>query len=199
MVSIVMKLLRSFLKLGFAVLMLVVASDPAMAQGRREAQNAEFGPVVQAYLGYLKAEQEVVDDRASRREVSSAYYRRNLNRIRALRSSAIRIARETGNDYLPELEAVTRDEFKNIFDPLPKQENLRAGAVINNTFRFLSTVRAGENFFIFARLDVYEQAELMKQKDGRAGTSATNLRSSSAQTNNSSSEEAIRPRRAGAP
>ncbi|HKY45689.1 MAG TPA: hypothetical protein VJM50_21545, partial [Pyrinomonadaceae bacterium] len=33
----------------------------------------EFGPVVRAYLGYLKNEQEVVDDRASRHEVSASY------------------------------------------------------------------------------------------------------------------------------
>src|SRR5262245_59691750 len=65
----------------------------------------EFGPVVRAYLGYLKAEQEVVDDRVSRREVSSSYYRRNSNRIKALRQMAIRLARQTHNDYLPELEA----------------------------------------------------------------------------------------------
>ena len=71
-------------------------------------QEEEFGPVVRAYLGYLRNEQEVVDDRASRREVSAAYYRHNSNRIRALRQIAIRIARETQNDYLPELEAVSR-------------------------------------------------------------------------------------------
>ena len=29
--------------------------------------DEEFGPVVRAYLGYLRNEQEVVDDRASRR------------------------------------------------------------------------------------------------------------------------------------
>lgn len=36
---------------------------------RARAQDSEFGPVVRAYLGYLRNEQEVVDDRASRREV----------------------------------------------------------------------------------------------------------------------------------
>src|SRR6185503_16312050 len=71
----------------------------------------EFGPVVRAYLGYLKNEQEVVDDRASRREISSNYYRRNSNRIKALRQMAVRLARESHNDYLPELEAVAADEF----------------------------------------------------------------------------------------
>src|SRR5688572_32501489 len=56
------------------------------------------GPVVRAYLGYLKNEQEVVDDRASRHEVSAGYYRRNSNRIKALRQMAIRLARQTQNE-----------------------------------------------------------------------------------------------------
>ncbi|MCA1557581.1 MAG: hypothetical protein LC731_03460, partial [Acidobacteria bacterium] len=34
------------------------------------SEEEEFGPVVRAYLGYLKDEQEVVDDRVSRREIS---------------------------------------------------------------------------------------------------------------------------------
>src|ERR1044072_2832655 len=66
----------------------------------------EFGPVVRAYLGYLRNEEEVLYDRASRRDVSTNYYRHNSNRIKALRQMAVRLARETHNDYLPELEAV---------------------------------------------------------------------------------------------
>ena len=54
----------------------------------------------------------IVDDRASRREVSPAYYRHNSNRILALRQVAVRIARETQNDYLPELEAVSKEELR---------------------------------------------------------------------------------------
>ena len=121
----------------------------------------EFGPVVRAYLGYLKNEQEVVDDRVSRREVSSSYYRRNSNRIRALRQMAIRLARQTHNDYLPELEAVAGDEMRLLFGSQPPQPaQLKAGEVLRNTFRFLGVVRAGETFYLFARLDPYEQAEL---------------------------------------
>jgi hypothetical protein len=117
--------------------------------------------VVRAYLGYLKNEQEVVDDRVSRREVSANYYRRNSNRIRALRQMAIRLARETHNDYLPELEAVSGDEMNILFGSNPPQvTSLRAGEILRNTFRFLGTVRSGETFYLFARLDPYEQAEL---------------------------------------
>ncbi|HJX91030.1 MAG TPA: hypothetical protein VJ372_11070 [Pyrinomonadaceae bacterium] len=113
-----------------------------------------------AYLGYLRNEQEVVDDRASRREISSNYYRRNSNRIKALRQMAIRLARETNNDYLPELEAVAVDEFGLLFERPRPASSFKVGEVVNNTFRFLGSVRTGEIFYLFARLDPYEQAEL---------------------------------------
>jgi hypothetical protein len=141
-------------------------SLPASLQATQTAQysDEEFGPVVRAYLGYLRNEQEVVDDRASRREVSATYYRHNSNRIKALRQMAIRLARETHNDYLPELEAVSADEMGLLFGSQPPQAaRLRAGEVLKNTFRFLGVVRAGESFYLFARLDPYEQAELTEK------------------------------------
>jgi hypothetical protein len=131
-------------------------------QGRGDEE--QFGPVVRAYLGYLRNEQEVVDDRVSRHEVSQAYYRRNSNRIRALRQMAVRIARESRNDYLPELEAVARDEMGLLFERPPRPETLREGEVLRRTFRFLGVVRAGESFYVFARLDPYEQSELSERE-----------------------------------
>jgi hypothetical protein len=126
--------------------------------------DEEFGPVVRAYLGYLKNEQEVVDDRVSRREVSASYYRHNSNRIKALRQMAIRLARETHNDYLPELEAVSADEMGMLFGSNPPQgARLKIGEVLRNTFRYLGPVRVGETFYLFARLDPYEQAELAEK------------------------------------
>ena len=143
------------------VLLACCALTSANANQGPRADADEFGPVVRAYLGYLKNEQEVVDDRASRREVSTSYYRHNSNRIRALRQMAIKLARETHNDYLPELEAVSADEMGLLFGSnAPQPARLKAGEVLRNTFRFLGVVRAGETFYLFARLDPYEQAEL---------------------------------------
>jgi len=137
------------------------AFTSVQAKPTHQRSDDEFGPVVRAYLGYLKSEQEVVDDRVSRREVSSNYYRRNSNRIKALRQMAIRLARESHNDYLPELEAVSGDEMNMLFGSNPPQPaNLEAGEILRNTFRFLGVVRAGETFYLFARLDPYEQSEL---------------------------------------
>ncbi len=147
---------------GFlGVLILVTAALSASSQTIRE--DEPFGPVVRAYLGYLRNEQEVVDDRVSRHEVNATYYRRNSNRIRALRQMAMHIARETQNDYLPELEAVAGDELGLLFERPPHFQALRIGEVVQTNFRYLGLVHSGEAFYLFARLDPYEQSELMEK------------------------------------
>jgi hypothetical protein len=157
--------------------MLVCVASAGTAAAQRAntaaADEAEFGPVVRTYLGYLRAEQEVVDDRASRREIDQTYFRRNSNRIRALRQMAVRIARETQNDFLPELYAVTRDELGTLFDPEPQPSEFRVGEIVNNTFRYLGTVRVAEPFYLFARLDIYEQAELSQKGQAQPAPDAT--------------------------
>ena len=155
------------LKRGLPALALVAflgCTSVHASQAANSYDDDEFGPVVRAYLGYLKNEQEVVDDRVSRREVSSVYYRHNSNRIKALRQMAIRLARQTHNDYLPELEAVSLGEMSLLFGSTPPQPaKLKVGEVLRNTFRFLGVVRAGETFYLFARLDPYEQADLAQE------------------------------------
>jgi hypothetical protein len=151
----------------WSVILVCFAGTGVVRAQRAHDDSSEFGPVVRAFLGYLKNEQEVVDDRASRREITRNYYIRNSNRIRALRQMAIRIARETQNDYLPELEAAAGDELGSIFENPPQTASLRIGEVYSNTFRFLGTVRSGDLFYVFARLDPYEQADLMESEKGK--------------------------------
>lgn len=161
-----------FVVVGF--LFILMTAPAALCQKHGDEQ---YGPVIRGYLGYLKNEQDVVDDRVSRREVNAAYYRRNSNRIKALRQMAIRLADETQNDYLPELEAVAADEFGLLFEHRPRYETMRIGEVYNTTFRYLGSVRAGETFYIFARLDPYEQAELREQLNSHktSNSNATDL------------------------
>lgn len=157
----------SLLRLLFLAFALCAASSIVFAQKSRHAHasaDEEFGPNVRAYLGYLRDEQEVVDDRVSRREIKREYYAHNSNRIYALRQMAIRIARESNNDYLPELEAVSQPEFEQLFESPPNPSELQAGTTLEYKFKFLGTVAArGERFYLFARLDPYEQAEERKK------------------------------------
>ena len=193
--------------LGLLALCLFILTAGASAQTRRGARATveEFGPNVRAYLGYLRNEQEVVDDRASRREIDRRYYVHNSNRIQALRQMALRIARESGNDYLPELEAVSQDEFSQFFEePLPKPDELLEGAVLEFKFRYLGTVTTkAEKFYVFARLDPYEQSELRKKDEARqptaANASAPPAVNAAAQPTAPGADTAVRPRRAVAP
>lgn len=152
----------------FFLSIIVVLTFSLLAVAQRQS-GGDFGPVMTAYLGYLNNEQEVVDDRASRREISPAYYRRNSNRIQALRQMATRLVRQTENDYVPELEAVTVDELGTIFEHPPRPTMFRPNEVIANKFRYLGTLHTGDTFYLFARLDPYEQAELL-QRDSKAKT-----------------------------
>jgi hypothetical protein len=155
-----------------AILFVVVSVCPVWAH-QKQSSDDEFGPVVRAYLGYLRDEQEVVDDRVSRHEISATYYRRNSNRIRALRQMAIRLARESHNDYLPELEAVAANELSLLFEHPPVPASLKTGDVIANKFRYLGPVRSGEIFYLFARLDIYEQSELNEKSSSNSGQTKT--------------------------
>jgi hypothetical protein len=76
---------------------------------------------------------------------------------------AMRLVRESENDYVPELEAVTVDELRTIFEYPPKPALFRPNEVIANKFRYLGAVRVGDTFYLFARLDPYEQAELLQR------------------------------------
>ena len=164
----------AFSRLVLAGLLLVAPGLLAAARGQSNGGNgSNFGPVMRAYLGYLTNEQEVVDDRNSRREISAVYYRRNLNRIRALRQMAIKLVRDSGNDYVPELEAVAVDELRTLFEKPPNPTTFRPHEILANKFRFLGVARTGEVFYLFARLDPYEQAELMQKQSADASRSGS--------------------------
>jgi hypothetical protein len=164
--------IRRLLRFSLMTWFILLSGFVVSVSAQTAAKDGEFGPVVRAYLGYLRNEQEVVDDRASRHEVSPVYYRRNSNRIRALRQMAIQIAEESQNDYLPELEAVAGNELGLLFERPPRLQTLRVGEVVKTTFRYLGAVRSGDVFYLFARLDPYEQADLMQQGNHAADTAS---------------------------
>jgi hypothetical protein len=161
--------LSGSVRLALSIFILLILAGAALGQRQ---PDQDFGPVVSAYLGYLNNEQEVVDDRASRREITPGYYRRNSNRIHALRQTAVRLVRQSGNDYVPELEAVTADEFRTIFERPPQPIALRVNEVFGNKFRFLGSIHTGETFYVFARLDPYEQADLIQRTPKTSASSS---------------------------
>jgi hypothetical protein len=99
--------------------------------------------------------------------------------------------RQSGNDYVPELEAVTIDEFRTIFERPPQPASLRQNEIFGNKFRYLGSTHMGETFYVFARLDPYEQADLIQ----RGPKSSAAMAGSGA--GSSSIESSTRARRVG--
>jgi hypothetical protein len=192
--------LTGFARLVLAVFFLFALS--AMALGQRSnassinESSSDFGPVMRAYLGYLGNEQEVVDDRNSRREITATYYRRNSNRIRVLRMMAIRLVRQTGNDYVPELEAVTQDEFGTLFERPPRPTAFHSNEILDNKFRYLGEIHSGEAFYLFARLDPYEQADLIQRQAKQPDVPAAGATGNKTAAGQRIGDNATRPRRA---
>jgi hypothetical protein len=196
-----MRVLRAegrLLRLLAVAFALCAASSATFAQhARRAHEDEEFGPNVRAYLGYLRNEQEVVDDRASRQEIRREYYLHNSNRIYALKQMALRIARENKSDYLPELEAVSQPELDQLFESPPKAADLQVGTTLEYKFKFLGAIAArGERFYLFARLDPYEQAE--ERKKASAAAPQPNAHAATASPSPTPSANA-RPRRVTSP
>jgi hypothetical protein len=109
---------------------------------------------------------------------------------------AVRLARESDTDYLPELVAVVPEEFDQLFEqPLPDPAELSAGETRDFKFRYLGPVAVGrQKFHVFARLDPYEQAELRKQHEAKnqTGTHAP-------PAPQPSPDDGVRPRRVSEP
>ena len=190
--------LSALSRLLFACSILLAPGLLAGAEGQsNDANGSTFGPVMRAYLGYLSNEQEVVDDRNSRREISAVYYRRNSNRIRALRQMAIKLVRDSGNDYVPELEAVAVDELRTLFEKPPNPTTFRSNEILANKFRFLGVAHTGEVFYLFARLDPYEQAELMQRQSADVSRSGLPQKVNAAHAKGQGAGQTVaRPRRA---
>ncbi|HEX9927239.1 MAG TPA: hypothetical protein VGB02_01720 [Pyrinomonadaceae bacterium] len=158
----VMRLVSKILVV-FVLLLTAALIAPAQTPKPKKQIQKKFGPNVQAYLDYLETELTVTDARESQREVSPEYIRHNFNRVTALRQFAIKLASESEVDYVPEMEAIVEREFHLLFsENVPKPATLKAGEIYDS-YRFLGSVRNREVFYIFSRLDPFEE-EALKPK-----------------------------------
>lgn len=157
--------LMSKILAGFVLLLAASLIAPAQtAKPKKQTQTQKkFGPNVQAYLDYLKTELTVTDARESQREVSAEYINHNFNRVSALRQFAVKIASESEVDFVPEMEAIVEREFHLLFpENAPRTANLKVGDIYA-AYRYLGSVRNREVFYIFSRLDPFEE-EALKAK-----------------------------------
>jgi hypothetical protein len=96
---------------------------------------------------------------------------------------------------VPELEAVAADEMRILFEDPPSPHTLRVSQVVKNTFRYLGPVTSGEVFYVFARLDPYEQAALIESGNSADEPTSSSSPEVSAVKGQRAGDSPTRPRR----
>jgi hypothetical protein len=120
----------------------------------QESQSDRFGPRVKSFLELMQVEENELDYQIKHNEISRREYTRSRNRIAVTRQTVVNIARETGEDRVPELHVLVAAEIDQIVENgLSALKGVKAGAIIEGKLRYIGTVTRGEAFYVFERLE----------------------------------------------
>ena len=140
---------RLFILIGAAI----ICSVAARGQSVHSSHSDRFGPEVTAFLELMHQEEVELDFQIRHDEILRKDYVRSRNRIAVLRQTVLSIARETGEDRVPELHVVVAAEVDQIVDGGTKAlKGVKPGSIIEGKWRYLGSVVRGEAFYTFERL-----------------------------------------------
>lgn len=118
-------------------------------------QSNEYGPEVKSFLDLMRHEDDELEFQIRHNEISRREYIRSKSRIAIHRETALKLAKESGTDYVPELHVAAASELDQLIeDGTTLIRGIKAGDVIKEKWRYLGNVRRGELFYIFERLTV---------------------------------------------
>jgi hypothetical protein len=134
------------------VLIVATLSSSSSIAGQSAGSNPQ-GPEVAAFLELMRQEEEELDYQLERNEISRKEYQRSKNRIAILRQVVPSLARETGEDNIPELHVLVASELGQIVESgLSALKGLKSGAIIEGKWLYRGSVVRGETFYVFERL-----------------------------------------------
>jgi hypothetical protein len=116
-------------------------------------QTSGYGPEVKSFLEYIRHEEDELEFQNRHNEISRREYLLTKTRMAIHRQTVLNLARESGEDSVPELHIVTAPEVDQLIeDGTALLKNIKTGDVIKEKWRYLGSVRRGETFYIFERL-----------------------------------------------
>lgn len=147
-----MSLMRT--KVAFQVALLIaLALTRNVSAGGQQPQSNGYGPEIKAYLDFLRDEEEELVYQIRHREISRKDYQRAMSKVAILRQVVLKAYVETGVDNVPELHVVATDEVDQLIENgAALLKDLKPGAVIGETWRYVGAVTRGEPFHVFERL-----------------------------------------------
>jgi hypothetical protein len=124
----------------------------AAAHGQNSNGSA-YGPEVRSFLDLMRHEEDELEFQIKRKEISRRDYLRAKNQIIIHRQTVLDLARESGQDNVPELHVVAIDQLDQLIeDGTGKIKGLKPGEIIAAKWRYLGSVHRAETFYIFERL-----------------------------------------------
>ena len=130
-----------------------VCSASPHSQTGHSNHSDHFGPEVTAFLELMHQEEVELDFQIRHDEISRREHVRSMNRIAVLRQTVLSMARETGEDRVPELNVVVAAELDQIVDGGGRMlKGVKPGTIIEGKWRYLGSVIRGEAFYACGRL-----------------------------------------------
>jgi hypothetical protein len=119
----------------------------------QSSNGSSYGPEVRSFLDLMRHEEDELEFQIKRREISRRDYLRAKNQIIIHRQTVLDLARESGQDNVPELHVVAMDQVDQLIeDGTTTIKTLKPGEIIAAKWRYLGSVHRTETFYIFERL-----------------------------------------------
>ncbi len=120
-----------------------------------QTKKSYFGPVVSAYLTSLREELSELDYQLQHREITREEHTLSKARFVMLRRLVQERAQKTHVDFVPELQALTLDEFGMVgLSQPPDPDKLQLGQVFDESWQLISIEATKPQFYVFEKVQL---------------------------------------------
>jgi TonB family protein len=135
----------------FAFVTLIAMTAVALAQGQQQVQRP-FGPVIMAYLTNLSEELNELEFQIEHQEISRSDYTRTKQRLRLQQQYVERLAANSSEDTIPDLQILTANELTTMLGlDEGKIQKLQVGDQVSGKWQIIGIEKTGERFIILKR------------------------------------------------
>ena len=148
-------------KLTLVIIPVAILSCVALliVRGGVQQRPAVYGPVVSAYLTGLIEELNELEYQLRHREISRSDYDRAKQRLTILRRFVERLATQSREDVVPELQVLADDELASLgLNTKLEPDKLQVGDLFDGQWKLVGIERPRMRLFIFKRLSSLEAA-----------------------------------------
>ena len=146
--------------LGVVAVVPPCQADPAQREGQHSvaasevsARYPDLGPEMQAYMGFIDAEEAELKHLFDVGEVPPTDYRLSRDRLVVTRDAALRVARSRKADAVPDLYILLESELTQVLPTgVAAVRGKRPGTKLDANWMYHGTIRHDEVFYVLERV-----------------------------------------------